>query len=90
MSSLGTVGLGEEGREVSEEKTPKMSIPKATSHRARAMARTVTNMREGRTTWGGGKEEVRCKGLRGFLQMPLLRKEASVVGQDGGESGGKK
>ena len=90
MSNLGTVGLGEGGREVSEEKTPKMSIPKATSHRVRAMASTVTNMREGRTTCGGGKE-ARCKGLRGFLPMPLLRKEASVVGQDvGGESGGKK
>ena len=88
MSSLGTVGLGEGGREVSEEKTPRMSIPRATNQRTMAIASTVTSMREGRT-WGGGKE-ARRKGLRGFLTMPLLRKEASVVGRDGGESGGNK
>ena len=80
MSSLGTVGLGEGGREVSEEKTPRMSIPRATNQRTMAIASTVTSMREGRmTTWGGGRE-ARRKGLRGFLTMPLLRKEASVVG----------
>ena len=90
MSNLGTVGLGEGGRDVSEEKTPKMSSPRATNQRARAMARTVTNMREGRTTtWGGGKG-ARRNGLRGFLPMPLLRKGASVVEREGGESGGNK
>ena len=48
LRSLGTAGLGEGGTEVSEEKTPRMSKPKATSQRAKAMASTVTNMREGR------------------------------------------
>ena len=83
LSSLGTMGLGEGGKEVSEEKTPKMSIPSATSHRARAMPRTVTSIREGRL-WGRGKGG-RCSGLWGF-PMPLMRKGASI----GGESGGNK
>ena len=78
--------------EVSEQNTPKISIPRAANQRARAMAKIVTNMREGKTNtwWGGGK------GLRGFLPMPLplpllmplLRKKASFVGRAGGESGG--
>ena len=74
---------------VSEEKTPRMSIPRAANQRARAMARMVTSMREGRGTWwgGGGKEVRLCKGLRACLPKPLLRKEASI---DGGESGGNK
>ena len=73
---------------VSEEKTPKMSIPRAANQRAMAMQRTVTSMREGRTMWWlGGKEARLCKGLRGCLAKPLLRKGASI---DGGESGGNK
>ena len=73
---------------VSEENTPRMSIPRAANQRARAMQRMVTSMREGRGTWweGRGKEVRLCKGLRGCLPKPLLRKEASV----GGESGGNK
>ena len=70
--------------EVSEQNTPKISIPRAANQRARAMAKIVTNMREGKTNtwWGGGK------GLRGSWPMPLLRKKASFVGRAGGESGG--
>ena len=72
---------------MSEEKTPKMSIPRAANQRAMAMQRTVTSMREGRTMWLEGKEVRLCKGLRGCLAKPLLRKGASI---DGGESGGNK
>ena len=91
LRSLGTAGLGEGGTEVSEEKTPRMSKPKATSQRARAMARTVTNMREGREEWWVlFKEEVRCRGLSGvFLPRPLLlSRGAASIGHGGGESGG--
>ena len=89
LRSLGTAGLGEGGTDVSEEKTPKMSKPKATSQRAKAMASTVTNMREGREEWVLFKEEVRCRGLSGFLPTPLLlSRGATSIGHGGGESGG--
>ena len=90
LRSLGTAGLGEGGTDVSEEKTPRMSKPKATSQRARAMARTVTNIREGREEWWVlFKEEVRCRGLSGFLPRPLLlSRGAASIGLGGGESGG--
>ena len=86
LRSLGTAGLGEGGTDVSEEKTPRMSKPKATSQRARAMARTVTNMREGREEWWA---LFRCGGLSGFLPRPLLlSRGAASIGHGGGESGG--
>ena len=87
LRSLGTAGLGEGGTDVSEEKTPRMSKPKATSQRARAMARTVTNMREG---WEGWWALFRCGGLSGvFLPRPLLlSRGAASIGHGGGESGG--